>query len=286
MTARKKFIKRQGISTNNRNKYDDNDREVIHDDEGNKKSGAGRIIRWIIYSVCIFLITIVIFRVISTGTPGELQNYIIKSESVEKAYSEFKDELLIYKISMRNTFAVGDAFYIDSVYYIEDAENLQLTLRFKTNRSDRFGELYPEFSDSSEFPFKLYLKVSYTNTNINAGSETDIESEEEKQEETDEETFDLTGANWKYDVFETGDEQAFGKVTDKYRYFVVSFDGVKIDYANTKVELYLFIDGLNNPGENDDFAKVAGKALAQMTVFDINTPKSKVQAKKFDLGAK
>ena len=208
-----------------------------------------------------------IFRIITTGTPAELKNYIVKNASVEKAYSEFKNDLAIYEIDIRIPFAIGDALFVDNIYYIEKAENLQLTLRFKTNRTDNIVHLHPEFLDSSEYPFKFCLKVSDTSTTTSEAADDDSE-------------VDLTGADWNYVILETVDEHTVGKVTDKYRYFVVSFDDVKINYANTKVELYMFANSPNRDGEFD-FTEDEKKVLARFTVFDVNTPKSKVQAKKF-----
>ena len=200
-----------------------------------------------------------LFRFISTGTPGELKNYIIKSDSIQKTHNRLKDDFIIYKINIRDGFAVGDSFFVDNVYYLESAENFQLTLRGKTTKINQILELIPEIPDSA-YPFTFYLKVSATDTGSDLSDLSDINE---------------TG--WEYVVLETAGEKAFGEDTDRYKYFVVSFDHVKIDYANTKVELYMFAKDSGPAGE---FMFVEENALARFTIFDINMRKSQVKAKK------
>ena len=229
----------------NSNQDQDEDRELIRE-ENKKKSKIGRILKWTVYSVCIFIFTAVIFRLITTGAPGELQNFIVKSESVQKAYSEFKDDLKIFKIDIRVPFAVGDSLFVNNVYYIEKAENLQLTLRLKNSR---FQDL------TGDAPFKAILTV--------------FTAEEEDEDGV---IYGTTTV-----IMEPSGSQSFGKIADNYRYFVYSFDEVKIDYANTRIDMYIFYaDDENFPNEDS--------ALTRYTVFDSMTPKSKMQAKKFKLG--
>jgi len=201
-----------------------------------KKFGVGSVLKWIVYSVCIFFAATLIFRLISTKTPGELKNYIIKTESVNAAYAKQKNELAIYKIDVRNSFALGDALYIESAYYIEDAENLQITLRFNNAR-------LPQLSGDS--PFLPLLSVGMA---------------EDEPEQTEHKDIHTTG-----------------KTTDRYRYFVYSFEGVKIDYAKSIVELFIFLEGEENYPDAD-------YAAAKFMIFNINMPKSKVKTKIFDLG--
>ena len=224
-------------------RYDEDRKKIYDPDENKKKFGAGTVLRWIIYSVCIFTIAAVAFRLVTTGPPGELKNYIIKSESVKKAREESGNGLTVYKIDVRNSFSLGDALYIESVYYIESAENLQVTLRLRNGRFEELG---------GESPFWPLLSVGIRET------------------ERDENTGPAVTA-------EPSDEYSVGKTSDRYRYFVYSFDGVKIDYVNSVIRLYIFIEG--DAGFPDE-----GYSIARFTIFDINMPKSKAPAKNFGLG--
>ena len=214
-------------------------RRVIFTDGNAKKIkiNAGTVLRWTVYLICLIIIGSLIFRQASTATPGELKNHIIKSASVQRAHIETGGDLAIYQINVRNAFAIGDALYIDSVYYIEDAENLHITLRCKNNRIDRSTLGY-------------WLKVSYID-----------ENENEDEDLSNEVYADIAGY--------------FPKDTKRYNYLVMSFDDVKIDYRNSKVELFVF--------RNTDGVLTEEDAIARFTIFDINMPKSKIQAKKFDL---
>ena len=71
------------------------------------------------------------------------------------------------------------------------------------------------------------------------------------------------------------DEAAFGKDTGRYRYFVYSFSGVEIDYANSTVELYIFL-------ADEEYFPDEEYAVARFAIFDINMPKEKISAKNFD----
>ena len=204
--------------------------------ENKKKFGVGSVLKWIVYSVCVFIAAAVIFRLITTKTPGELKNYIIKTESVNAAYAKQKNELTIYKIDVRSAFALGDALYIENVYYIEAAENLQITLRLNNTR-------LPELRGGA--PFLPLLSVG------------EAENEPEKTEPKD--------------------SRSVGKTTDRYRYFVYCFEDVKIDYAKSIVELFIFF------GDEENYPDIE-YAAAKFMIFNINMPKSKVKTKIFDFG--
>ena len=219
------------------------------------------IIRWIIYSVCIFIIAITAYRLIASGAPDELKNYIITSDKIEKAHLtaiSAKDEFKIYKIDIRDSFAIGDAIFADNIYYLENAENLQLTLRCKNSRLQAMFGYVPddEVTISLRPPFfKYYLKVSSVNPDADIDESSYIQD---------------------YVVLETVNESAFGKDSDRYRYYVLSFDGVQIEYATTKVELFAFDSSSGIIPMFDENAY-----LARFTLFDINMPKEKIPAKKF-----
>jgi len=222
-----------------------------------------------VYAVGLLILGIVLYRVISTATPDDLKDYIIKNEKISRAYKNLQDDFKMYKIDIENTnrsFALGDSLYVHNLYYLESAENLQMTIRGKNNRIEQMVEYYSSLSDA---PFKFYIKVT---TDTGSGDDETGETTEENGENTD-------NSGQDYIILETVDEKTSGKDTDRYRYFVLSFDGVKINYAKTKVELYLFMN--NTSREEAAFSE--DNYIARFTLFDINTPKTKVQAKKFIL---
>ncbi|MCL2095875.1 MAG: hypothetical protein FWH10_03110 [Oscillospiraceae bacterium] len=212
-----------------------------------KKRGitAGTVMRWIIYLICVIILGSVIFRTVSMRAPGELKNYIIGSESVANAYIELGESLGVYKISVRNPFSGGDALFADNIYYIERAENLQLTLRFKTSRLDG-GNL------NVSTPFRAVLKVS--------GDDSDSE-----------------------DLFGAVDIKSFGRETARYRYFVYAFDNIKIDYANTKIELYIYLESDIDTDRNPDEIYGEISPVGRFTLFDVNMPKSEVRVKDLNI---
>jgi len=263
LNINEKFMKTGGININNYNTDENYDKE-----EPEKKSRLWQWFKRIVYSVCILIIVISVYRLISTAAPKELKNYIIKNEKIERIYTDLKEDFRIYKIDARTPFALGDAMFLDNIYYLESAENLQMTLRCKNSRIEQINSDSPGVVgryNSEETPLIYYLKVS--------GAENDADI-------ADIDEIDDTGEYEKtagpdYILLKPASQKTVGKNTDRYRYFVLSFDGVKIDYANTKVELYILRNG--GDGENmfdgDDY-------FARFTVFDVITPKSKIQAKK------
>lgn len=210
------------------------------------------------WSLGVFIFGIIIFRLISTGTPSELKNYIIKSDGIEKAYKASGNDFTIYKIDVRSPFTFGDAIYAESVLYLENAENMQFIIRCKNEAVNKLLDYYD--NSDSKLPFKFYLKVSDTSTGTDAESENDGDSD------------------WDYIILEPQGLVTFGKDTGRYKYFMTSFDGVKIDYANTKVELYMLMNSVRG-----EIIFSEEEAFARFTIFDINMPKSKVAAKKFKL---
>lgn len=226
----------------------ENDDEEYGGGNKKKKSSMFRAFKMIVYSVSIIVIVVTIYRVVSIGMPSELKNYLVGSQRIEQAHASQNDDFVMYSLGIRNAFGRGDAFFVDNVYYLESAETLQLTLRCKTSR---FPVL---FGSSGEpvlaQPFEAYLKISETS----GGDELD------------------------YIVLETSDEVKFGKNNDRYVYFVYSFEDVAIDYANSKLELYVFDNASAAAAPFDE-----DRCLARFTLFDINMPKTKVQLKKFTI---
>ena len=140
------------------------------DDTNIKKSIVPKILRWTVYLLCIIIIIIVIYRSVSIGTPKELENYIIITPAIEESYKNLKDKFTIYEIDLRNPFGWGDALFIAKLYYLENAENLQITLRCKTGRFEFLSD--PFWVVSSIRPFGAYAKLSV----ISADGESEDDS--------------------------------------------------------------------------------------------------------------
>ena len=229
--------------------YKDNDQdEAEYGGEKKKKSWMFRAFKWIIYSVSAIVVIITVYRCSSTAMPADLKNYIIGSPKIEQAYNvlEKKDDFVIYTLDIRNAFARGDAFFADNVRYLESAETLQLTLRCKTSRfPDLFGAA--ENTNLAKL-FKVYLKISETSESPDAD----------------------------YEIMESAGEARSGKSSDSYVYFLYSFDEVKIDYAKSKIELYVFYNDPETSFDEDE-------CLARFTLFDVNMPKTKEKMKKFTI---
>ena len=234
------------------NQYNENYNDEFNRDKTQKKSWIAQCFRWIVCGVAILIVLIVIYRVISTGTPNELKNYIIKTKRIDTAYSSLKEDFKIYKIDIRDAFSMGDALFAENIYYLENAESFQVTVRLKNSR---LKELFKDYGDDK---FMFYLKVSTVNPDIDVSELQD-------------------GYILDYVFLNAANESIFGSVDDKYKYITLVFEDVKINYANTKVELYVFES--NKVGEIDE-----KQHDVRFTLFDINMPKTKADAKKFGLG--
>jgi len=245
--------------------YQDGENDNYGYGEPKKKSAFLTAAKWTVYSICILIIIIVIYRLISTATPKELKNYLINSPKIEETYKNLKDDFMIYQIDVRIPFALGDALFIEKVYYLESAENFQIMMRCK---NEKLARLKLSSLDES---FKVWLKLSTRKDTPE--TETSAEIFTETTENTTE------SGDWITDcVIEPTTIKTFGKSSDRYKYYVYSFDGVKIDNVKSKVEFYIFDD--DNSGE---IIYDEENALVRFTMFDINMSKKKVQMKKFTL---
>jgi len=204
----------------------------------------------------VLIICVIAYRLVSTSTPDNLKNYIVKNERIETAYTELKDDFLIYKLNIRSPFALGDTMFIDNVYYLESVGNLQFTVRCK---NDVMEELISKYNMQVLSPFKYYLKVSTVKVNDETAETTETEEVE---------ILDFV-------LLEDFTVNVFGENKDRYKYYTLSFDGVEIDYIKTKVEIYMFLNTETEPVEYDET-----KADARVTLFDINMPKDKIKPEK------
>ena len=265
------------IFTQNR---DDGENEYAQSQNKNKNKIASVIFKtfkWFIYAIGIFILGVVIYRFMSTATPSQLKNYIIQSDTIKNVYSDSisaKKDFLMYKFDQRDPFSLGDALFVENVYYLETAENLQLTMRSKNaDVQGVFGSYdIASYDYNIPNPFKFYLKVTDTIPINETESETSNTSNTSSTSSAD------INSSLNYVIIEPVNSSSFGETADRYKYFTVSFDGVKIDYANTKVELYVFINKTEGETVFDE-----NNTLARFTIFDINMPKTKLNAENFKI---
>ena len=202
-----------------------------------------KVFKWTVFSLCILIITFIIFRSISITIPKELQNYLAKNY---EEYINRNDDFKIIEINANNRFSLdkqnpleySDALFIETIYYLEDIKKLQIVLRYKNM------EIQPIILNSEE-PFVACLSNNTLNDNSN------IEWKDWTAEWT----------SW-YDV--SSNPTIFGKSTDKYQYFVYSFDNVAIDYGLSMVTLQVFI---NNNKEVKEIVTNKENELGQFTIY-------------------
>lgn len=204
-----------------------------------------KVMRIIIWTLCVLIIGTIIYMTISTRTPEKLKYYLIKSPEIDEAYAELKNDMTIYEIDVHNAFVYDDAFHIERVYYLEDVGQLQVMLRCKNSKTQPLIE-------NESLPFK---------TRITAVDTTGGES---------------------YRYVEASAEEVLGKSTGRYQYIMYSFDGIEIFFTNTIIRLGIYVndkDGETDLSKADPLGEIAVYDGRQA----ISTSISKAEPKKFKL---
>jgi len=239
------------------NKFDENEynEQSGYDQKTKKPSPVAKSLRWTVYIVCIFFIGIFAIRLFGTSHPGELKNYIIPNEKIKASYAELENDFKIHQLQIRDVFTLGDALFASNVYYLESADNLQLTIRCKNSSLNELNERY---NTDIEKPFGYYLKI-YN---------------------------DFTNNQNDYIIITASNEEMFGKPSDRYSYIIVNFDGVEIDVdsADIKVELYLTLNKITEPGAEDNIILDEPDDIARFNLLDRTISLKKLRARDFDLG--
>ena len=219
---------------------------------------AFKWVKWIIYLIILFIFIIVIVRLCASGDPKEYSPLLI-SEKTGTDIENLGDSYIIYNIDLRSPFAIGDALFVRDVVYLESSENFQLTLRCKKNRFDPILENLEltEYNDCNGL-LKLYLKIT---TRQEPTGDTGTAETTEDGTET---------------IIVESNKNLHGviKSNSNYEYIRTDFDGVKIDYNKSKVQLYVFPANIEY---NED------EYLVKITLFDVNMSKSKTKIKNFIL---
>lgn len=107
------------------------DDERVYQEE-KKPSLVGKVLRWIVYVLMIFILSILFLRLFSTCEPGSAKKLYL-DHGADQLRSEMKKDFKLYQISVLD-FITSDGFYhISYAYYLESTNQLQLTVRNKQN---------------------------------------------------------------------------------------------------------------------------------------------------------
>ena len=214
-----------------------------------------KVLKYALIITPAMIVLIVILRVFSSGDPPE-SKLIINTHSFETAYKKLGNDFVMYKINLRNPFAVGDVFCVVDTFYLESSQDLQLSFRGKKNRFGEIRDYLNIASDNYAGLLKLYLRATTRAlTDIPGGI----------QEET---LFT--------EIFETSAQYLFE--TERYEYIRVNFSGIEAD-TKTKLELFVF-DNLREfaPDDLDNSGYIA-----RITVLDINMPRERVKIERYKI---
>lgn len=256
--------------------YDDDDKYYAKakEDVKKKKLTFANIFRWTVYAVVILMLAVVFSRLMILKDPKDI-NVILTDEKISAEIANLGNNFIVYKISAPNPFVFGDVFYINNIVYLESSENLQITLRCKKNRFENLlKDLQTDGYKSYSGLLAFYLKVS---TKSEAADEIDEIDEVDETDKTDapdksKNPDESKNADYTADAIDISHQYNFE--TENYEYIRLSFDGVKINYAKSKVELYVWPEYTT---EYND-----GEFIARIIIFDIITPKEKVKIKNFE----
>lgn len=232
---------------------------MLYETSGKKPSVAGKIARWTVYGVILFIYIFFMVRIIISCASSPSDTKKVTIEEVLDAAIEEKglENLVAYKISSRSSFGGGDMLYLSDVVYIESASQLQFTVRFKRSR---VAVLYKEFYTSQISDFKAVLKHTLNE------AETVIQPARTT-------VYNYTDEN-------TKKPQAY----EDYFYIRYVFNGITLDYAKSQLYLDMHLTTeYNGPDKTEEMSAepIEMNLIDTFTVFDVQTSKEKVSLTKF-----
>lgn len=264
--------------------YDDDNKDYTEDKDKKKKITVAGFLKFCVYIIVALILAAIIIRLSTTKDPKEAE-LILADHKIGTDINNLGEDFIIYKIQPPNPFAIDDAIFLANVVYLESSENLQITVRCKKNRFENIlknmeSDDYINYAELVKF----YLKVS-TKSEISEISEKSEISHETEHTDEDEmgstdaanetnETNNVIETENLIDYFDVSQKYVFDN--ERYEYIRISFDGVKIDYTNSKVELFILPEYMTVDYDPEKF-------LVRFIVFDLLTPKSKEKIKNFDL---
>ena len=248
------------------------DNDNYYGNEKKKPSIVSRILKWSVYLLIAFIYVVFMIRIFMSCEPSESKILLFDDDTIDAFYAVGEDDFVLYDIRPRNNFGDSDTFFLNNVVYLESSEQLEFTLRYKKNRLAPYREAYDsqEYSTVSE---KLLTVFDFTLKISTAAADADAQP-----------SFIQDYYTYQFE-------------TDKYYYHKVKFDNVKVDYRETKLELFLNLSGGDSAvskiilpdafitsGENNtNVAKISEEDyFARFTVFDINTEKKKNNVSKYE----
>ena len=206
------------------------------------------------------VILIIIVRVLTSGDPPE-SRVILNTPAFEAAHRLLGDDFEMHRFNLRNPFTPlgGDIFHVGYVFYLASSNDLQLSLRGKADRFEELLAFLNAHGDNFYDLVNLYLRVT-TRMLVDVPGEV-------REETLVSEIFEAT--------------TRFFFETDRYKYVRVNFHGVEVDFARTRVELFIF-DRLRdyNIELNLD---MAAEYLTRITLFDIHMPRQRARVARFEI---
>ena len=243
--------------------------------EKKKPNILGKIAKWSVYLLIAFIYGVFMIKIFTSCDPSESKILLFDDDAITVYHSIGEENFVLYDIKSRDNFGDGDTFFIDNVVYLESSEQLQFTMRYKKNRLDSYREVY--YSQVDEYKrysgnllevFDLTLQVSNMSSDL-------------------EPSFHQEYYTYQFE-------------TDNYYYHRVNFNNIKIDYRESKVELFVTLSGIESvahrimlveafttSGTNSiNIEKITeGDYFARFTIFDINTAKEKINMNKYEIKA-
>ena len=215
-----------------------------------------KILKYALILTPAMIVLIIVVRLISSGDPPE-SRLIINTYDFQTAHNRLGNDFAIYKINVRNPFAVGDVFRVTDILYLESSRDLQLSFRGKKNRFEEVRDYLNTAGGSYADLLKLYLRVTTRTV-------TDIPGE-------------ILEETLSAELFETSAQYLFEN--ERYEYIRVNFSGIEIDARRTKLELFAF-DKLCefDPDDLDN-----SEYIARITLLDINMPREKVKIERYEI---
>ncbi len=149
--------------------YDENDgADTISYDDKKKKRGFGTVVRIIFYLFLLFVNGAIILRVCMYNDPKKIEN-LAATPRVREAYDAFDGNLTINTQQIYDMYTIDGHFYSTAFYYIAEAEEIQVAVRYNVHALEGFftengfdSEPTAEQIRENEY-FAFRLKDSYGN---------------------------------------------------------------------------------------------------------------------------
>lgn len=191
--------------------------------------------RWIGFLLGLSLILFFLARIIFAA-PSDVNDLLLTDEAVDILESAGEDAFIAYNIKHSASFGDGNTFHISNIVYFESDHTLQFTLRYNIKKSDKLTEGYTK-DKVHKYP-SLILILS------------DSESYESPP------------------MFKYASQFSYYSQKGNNYYERIIFDNVRINYADTKLKLSVYLAGIDD-----------SSLAAETKVFDPGMTKKKTTVK-------